>query len=83
MLYFYLGSFGLNFDGIFSQPARFVDGRWEPATDFLMPKDRQMKLPYLIDIAKLTMTMAPEDLPEIHQYVPCSCKQKTYTIKEK
>ncbi|XP_050562498.1 putative malate dehydrogenase 1B [Spodoptera frugiperda] len=77
------GSFGLNFDGIFSQPARFVDGRWEPATDFLMPKDRQMKLPYLIDIAKLTMTMAPEDLPEIHQYVPCSCKQKTYTIKEK
>ncbi|KAH9634512.1 hypothetical protein HF086_016600 [Spodoptera exigua] len=77
------GSFGLHFDGIFSQPARFVDGRWKPATDFLMPKDRQMKLPYLIDMAKLVMKMQPNDLPEIQQYYPCICKKKNYKIKEK
>ncbi|XP_047022069.1 putative malate dehydrogenase 1B [Helicoverpa zea] len=76
------GSFGLNFDGIFSQPARLVNGRWVPATDFLMPLDRQVKLPYLVQIAEYVLNMKPKELPEVKLHGPCICKPKFYKHKD-
>lgn len=65
---------------MFSQPARFINGRWEPATDFLMPLDREMKLPYLEEMANVVMHLGPDDLPPIEPYFPCGCKQKVLSI---
>lgn len=76
----YIGSFGLHFDGVFSQPARFVHGYWETASDYLMPLDREMKLPYLEKLAEYTMNLGPTDLPPLVPYQPCSCKPKFYSI---
>lgn len=47
-----------------------------PAKDFLMPKDRQMKLPYLVKMAELVMNLKAKDMPEIIKYHPCICKTK-------
>ncbi|KAI5630996.1 hypothetical protein NE865_16293 [Phthorimaea operculella] len=33
------GTFGLTFDGCFSQPARLVGRQWRPAEEYFMPKD--------------------------------------------
>lgn len=77
----FLGSFGLNFDGVFSQPARFIDGKWVPATDYSKPRDPEMKLPYMVQMSKLVMSMKPDDLPPVVPYFPCICKTKA--IKKK
>ncbi|CAD0197253.1 unnamed protein product [Chrysodeixis includens] len=75
------GTFGINFDGLFSQPARFIDGTWVPAADYSKPKDPGMKLPYMVQMAKYVMTLKPGDLPPVVPYFPCTCKSKT--IKKK
>lgn len=72
----FLGSFGLNFNGVFSQPSRFVNGEWIPASDYMLPKDPQMSLKYLEEMAKFTMNLGKTELPKIVPYYPCSCKQK-------
>ncbi|XP_063377490.1 putative malate dehydrogenase 1B [Cydia fagiglandana] len=69
------GSFGLQFDGAFSQPAHYVNGKWLPADNYLMPKDPEMKLPYLEDMARLCMNMQQGTLPKVESYTPCICKR--------
>nr|XP_053603345.1 uncharacterized protein LOC128671141 isoform X2 [Plodia interpunctella] len=76
------GAFGLNFKGAFSQPARFKHGEWRPAKHFPLPKDPNMNLKYLEDIANLMMNLKNHELPEIHQYFPCTCKPKYFKKKE-
>lgn len=71
-----LGSFGLTFDGFFSQPARYVDKTWKPASDYMLPKDPQMKLSYMEQIANKMMTLKPKELPIVNEYSPCTCRVK-------
>ncbi|XP_062526165.1 putative malate dehydrogenase 1B isoform X1 [Bombyx mori] len=75
------GTFGLKFKGIFSQPARFVNGHWLPAEDFLLPRDRQMKLCYLDKMAEFVMTLNRNSLPNIIPRNFCFCK--TQVLKKK
>nr|XP_034829947.1 putative malate dehydrogenase 1B isoform X2 [Maniola hyperantus] len=70
------GSFGLNFDGYFSQPAHLVNGEWGPASHFMLPKDPQMKISYLEQMAKIVMSLKRTDLPQLIEYTPCTCKRK-------
>ncbi|XP_013200156.1 putative malate dehydrogenase 1B [Amyelois transitella] len=76
------GSFGLTFEGAFSQPARFKHGEWRPAKHFPLPKDPNMNLKYLEDIANLMMTLKKTDLPKLNPYTPCTCKPKYFKKKE-
>ncbi|CAB3236730.1 unnamed protein product [Arctia plantaginis] len=75
------GSFGLKFDGIFSQPARLVNDEWVPASDFLLPKDSQINIYYLEEMAERIMKLQRTDLPPLVPYYPCYCKPKR--IKKK
>lgn len=45
------GSFGLDINAVFSQPCRLIDGKWWPAQEHPLPRDKEMKLPYLQFIA--------------------------------
>ncbi|XP_075971427.1 putative malate dehydrogenase 1B [Anticarsia gemmatalis] len=76
------GSFGLHFDGIFSQPARLVNGEWVSATDYLLPKDPQMSLYYLEKMAVMIMQLQRDALPPLVPYYPCTCKPKPYKKKK-
>ncbi|XP_028165444.1 putative malate dehydrogenase 1B [Ostrinia furnacalis] len=76
------GSFGLQFKGAFSQPARLVNGVWTPASDYLLPKDPQIKLPYLEDMAKYVMDLKKGDLPKVIPFYPCCCKPKFFKKKQ-
>ncbi|KOB74001.1 Uncharacterized protein OBRU01_09668 [Operophtera brumata] len=76
------GSFGLSFNGVFSQPSRFVDGVWIPASDYMLPKDPQMSLKYLEEMAELTMNLGKTELPKIVSFYPCSCRSKQGYIKK-
>ncbi|KAJ0178953.1 hypothetical protein K1T71_005728 [Dendrolimus kikuchii] len=75
------GSFGLHFPGVFSQPSRFVDGEWLPAREYMLPKDRQLKLPYLEEMAYFVMKLGKSDLAPIIPYYPCCCKPKLFKKK--
>lgn len=66
----------MNFDGVFSQPSQFVNGEWVPATNFLLPRDCQMKLPYLEQMAEFCMHLKQHELPKIVPHYPCTCKPK-------
>lgn len=68
------GSFGLTFNGIFSQPARWTGKEWVPASDYMLPKDPYLKLPYLQYMAETIMKLKKEELPPIVPFNPCSCK---------
>ncbi|XP_072939761.1 putative malate dehydrogenase 1B [Epargyreus clarus] len=57
------GSYGLSFDGFFSQPAHFVGGEWKIANTFLMPRDPQINILYLEEMARLCMQLGKHDLP--------------------
>lgn len=70
------GSFGLTFNGILSQPARWTGKEWAPASNYMLPKDPYIKLPYLQNIAETMMKLKKGDLPPIVPFYPCSCKQK-------
>lgn len=76
------GAFGLTFKGIFSQPSRFVDGFWVPAADYMTPKDPQMNLMHLQEMAEYVMNLENTELPKIIPFNPCSCKPKTQKRKE-
>lgn len=80
-LLLFSGSFGLNFKGHFSQPARFDGDKWVPAGDYLLPKDPQMSLNYLQEMADFTMNLKKGELPEICKYYPCTCKRKHFKKK--
>ncbi|XP_045765449.1 putative malate dehydrogenase 1B [Maniola jurtina] len=70
------GSFGVNFDGYFSQPAHLVNGEWKPASHFILPKDPQIKISYLEQMAKIIMNLERTDLPQLIEYTPCICRRK-------
>lgn len=70
----------MTFNGIFSQPARFVKGFWKPAHDYVLPKDPQMKLRYLEYIANLTLGMEKTSLPVI---VPHGPNYRRYSVVRK
>ncbi|KAM3961000.1 putative malate dehydrogenase 1B [Aphomia sociella] len=74
------GSFGLTFKGVFSQPAHCIDGEWIPVSNYMLPKDPQMNLKYLQQMAELVMKLDKSELPNINPYYPCTCKRK-YTKK--
>ncbi|KAG7308036.1 hypothetical protein JYU34_006676 [Plutella xylostella] len=71
------GTFGLTFDGVFSQPAHLINGVWQPVRDYMTPKDPHMKLPYLQYIAELSMKFQEKDLPKIYNICPCDCTGHT------
>ncbi|KAL4711668.1 hypothetical protein ACJJTC_003435 [Scirpophaga incertulas] len=77
------GSFGLNFNGIFSQPCRIVNDVWQPAGDYLLPTDPQIKLPYLEEMSNFTMTLNKGDLPKIIPKYYCTCKQQYQKLTSK
>ncbi|CAG4991576.1 unnamed protein product [Parnassius apollo] len=70
------GSFGLTFNGVFSQPVRYVKGYWQPAADFMTPKDPQMNILYLAQLAEKIMCFKKKELPVIVPYNPCTCLRK-------
>ncbi|CAH2105353.1 unnamed protein product [Euphydryas editha] len=70
------GSFGLTFSGVFSQPACLLNGEWRPASHYMMPRDPQVKISYLQEIAKIVMTLKKTDLQQVVAYTPCTCKRK-------
>lgn len=70
------GSFGLTFHGIFSQPARWTGKEWVPASNYMLPKDPYVKLPYLQNMAEIMMKLKKGELPPIVPFYPCSCKPK-------
>ncbi|CAK1598539.1 unnamed protein product [Parnassius mnemosyne] len=70
------GSFGLFFNGVFSQPARCIDGYWQPAADFMTPKDPQMNVVYLAQLAEKIMCFKKMELPVIVPYNLCICLRK-------
>lgn len=69
---FLQGTFGLTFNGVFSQPAKFKDGFWQPASGFMAPKDAQMGLSYLEQIAKQMVILKKGELPELTSYNHCT-----------
>ncbi|XP_059056633.1 putative malate dehydrogenase 1B [Achroia grisella] len=75
------GSFGLTFSGAFSQPAHFVNGEWTPASNYILPKDPQMNIKYLQQMAEIVMKMNKNELPKLIPYFPCTCKKKYYKKK--
>ncbi|XP_032513015.2 putative malate dehydrogenase 1B [Danaus plexippus] len=77
------GAFGLTFGGHFSQPANLVNGKWEPASNYALPRDPNMSISYLEEIAKLVMKLSKEDLPQLVPYTPCICKQPIRFTKYK
>lgn len=86
MYYFlnnFTGAFGLTFGGHFSQPANLVNGKWEPASNYALPRDPNMSISYLEEIAKLVMKLSKEDLPQLVPYTPCICKQPIRFTKYK
>lgn len=48
----------------------------------MLPKDPQMSLKYLAEMAEFTMKLGKQELPKIVPYYPCSCKPKYYKKKE-
>ncbi|XP_049870291.1 putative malate dehydrogenase 1B [Pectinophora gossypiella] len=76
------GSFGLTFNGAFSQPCRLYGREWRPAKEFYMPRDLQVKLPYLEQMAEIVMKFHKKELPPLEQYYPCACRRKYYKKKE-
>ncbi|XP_047528986.1 putative malate dehydrogenase 1B [Vanessa atalanta] len=70
------GSFGLTFKGVFSQPAHLVNGEWRPASNYMLPKDPQVKIQYLQQIAEIAMKLKKSDLKQVVTYTPCVCKHK-------
>ncbi|XP_038223196.1 putative malate dehydrogenase 1B, partial [Zerene cesonia] len=75
-------SFGLHFDGYFSQPCHYVNGKWKPAKQYVLPKDHQVNIKYLEDIAKLCMKLQKNDLPPIIPRKICVCKPKYFRKKK-
>ncbi|XP_047525514.1 putative malate dehydrogenase 1B [Pieris napi] len=75
------GSFGLDFDGYFSQPCRLNNGKWRPFKNYMLPKTPHMTLSYLLRMAKFTMTLEKNDLPRIIPRKICICKRKQYVKK--
>ncbi|XP_045446910.1 putative malate dehydrogenase 1B [Melitaea cinxia] len=75
------GSFGLTFNGVFSQPACLLNGEWRPASNYMMPRDPQVKISYLQEIAEIVMTLKKADLRQVVTYTPCTCKRKQYIKK--
>ncbi|XP_045493810.1 putative malate dehydrogenase 1B [Colias croceus] len=76
------GSFGLHFNGYFSQPCRYVNGIWKPAKHYMPPKDREINIKYLEDIAKFCMKLQKNDLPPIIPRKICVCKPKYFKKKK-
>ncbi|XP_013139061.1 PREDICTED: putative malate dehydrogenase 1B [Papilio polytes] len=74
------GSFGLSFDGVFSQPVKFTGGFWQPACDYLVPKDPHMNILYLADMAKKIVNLRKSELPKIDSYIPCACSKRNKII---
>ncbi|XP_031768230.2 putative malate dehydrogenase 1B [Galleria mellonella] len=62
------GSFGLTFNGAFSQPAHFVDGEWTPAADYMLPRDPEMNIQYLQQMAEIVMNLNKMELPKFIPY---------------
>lgn len=75
------GSFGLHFEGIISQPSYILDGQWVPASEYMLPKDRQLKLKYLEEMANFVMKLGKYDLPPIIPSYLCCCKPKIFKKK--
>lgn len=76
LLIYFSGSFGLNFKGAFSQPAQLIDGEWTPAADHLLPKDSQMNLKYLEEMAERMMKIQIDELPNISPRYPWRVRTK-------
>ncbi|KPJ02902.1 Putative malate dehydrogenase 1B [Papilio xuthus] len=74
------GSFGLSFDGVFSQPVKFTGGFWQPAVDYLMPIDPHINILYLEEIAKKIIYLKKSELPKINSYFPCTCPKQNKLI---
>lgn len=73
----------MKFDGIFSQPARYLKNTWIPAADYMMPDDPYIKLNYLDSMAQMCMSMKKGDFPKIKPYVLCICKPRLHVRKVK
>ncbi|KAJ2952050.1 hypothetical protein O0L34_g4313 [Tuta absoluta] len=76
------GTFGLTFDGCFSQPVRLIGKEWRPAKEYFMPKDNFVKLPYLQYIAEMMMSINKTALPPITKFNPCKCKRVYHKKKD-
>lgn len=66
----------MNFNGVFSQPSRFENGFWKPASDFMLPRDPQMKLTYLEVIAHMAINLDQTAIPQIYPCYPIYKKPK-------